>query len=312
MNKKSVQNCVGKRRRGRSVACKSAVGDAGAPIVGIDHDRLECRLKSSKELALEHKILERTGAYPACSHLAQLLFQDAELHELQDYCNNVSIRRLNYNDHGPVHMRQVAANAIKMLLLLQDAGIATSLEAESYGSFEDSLCAVLLAGMCHDLGMAIGRQDHENSSALLAQELMRRILGAAFPANIRKQTVLRAMALEGILGHMGNRKLHSVEAGIVLIADGCDMTKGRSRIPMQMDATPKIGDIHKYSSSAIEKIRIVPGRSRPIQIDVEMNGEVGFFQVEEVLMTKIHSSPVSKYVEIFAGLKDADRKCYQA
>ena len=49
--------------------------------------------------------------------------EDEELQELQDYANNVSIKRLGYNDHGPVHMRQVVGNAIKMLNLLQDAGI---------------------------------------------------------------------------------------------------------------------------------------------------------------------------------------------
>ena len=37
------------------------------------------------------------------------------LQEMQDYANNVSIKRLGFNDHGPVHMRQVASNSIKML-----------------------------------------------------------------------------------------------------------------------------------------------------------------------------------------------------
>ena len=62
---------------------------------------------------------------------------------MQDYANSVSIRRLGYNDHGPVHMRQVVGNAIKMLNILHEAGIQTSLEKEEMGTFEDSMCAVI-------------------------------------------------------------------------------------------------------------------------------------------------------------------------
>ena len=43
-----------------------------------------------------------------------------------------------------LHMRQVAGNAIKMLNILQGAGIKTSLETEEIGTFEDSMCAVIL------------------------------------------------------------------------------------------------------------------------------------------------------------------------
>ena len=35
---------------------------------------------------------------------------------------------------------------------------------------------------------------------------------------------------EGIIGHMGHEKIHSIEAGTVLVADGTDMTKGRARM----------------------------------------------------------------------------------
>ncbi len=97
-------------------------------------------MKSIKEQSLEAKILKRLQKNPVCTELVHYLFADEELQEMQDYANNVSIKRLGYNDHGPVHMRQVAANAIKMLNLLQDSGIKTSLEKEEVGTFEDSMC----------------------------------------------------------------------------------------------------------------------------------------------------------------------------
>ncbi len=112
-------------------------------------------MKSVKESVTETKIIEKLKKYPKCSELVKYIFQDIELQEMQEYANNVSIKRLGFNDHGPVHMRQVAINSIKMLNILHEAGIPTSLEQEEIGTFEDSLCAVVIASLMHDLGMMI-------------------------------------------------------------------------------------------------------------------------------------------------------------
>ena len=267
-------------------------------------------MKSVKELSIEAKILRRLQNSPICLKLVRYLFEDAELQELQDYANNVSIKRLGYNDHGPVHMRQVAGNSIKMLNILQQSGIPTSLEAEGIGTFEDSMCGVIIAGLMHDLGMSIGRQGHENMSVLLAQPLIDRTLMHIYPNDLRKRVIIKSLATECIVGHMASKKIHSIEAGIILIADGCDMTKGRARIPMAINTTPRVGDIHKYSAHAIDRISIHHGERKPIKIEVEMSGDVGFFQIEEVLLTKIDSSPAKQFVELYAGVVGEEPKCY--
>lgn len=267
-------------------------------------------MKSIKEISLESKILKRLENNPTCLKLVNYLFNDEELQMMQEYANNVSIKRLGYNDHGPVHMRQVTANAIKMLNILQQSGIQTSLEREEIGTFEDSMCAVILAGLMHDLGMMIGRQGHEDMSSLLAQPIIKRALEDVFPNDLNRRVVIKSLATEAIIGHMSSRKIHSIEAGIILIADGCDMTKGRARIPMSINTTPRVGDIHKYSANAINRIGIHHGQRRPIRIDIEMSGDVGFFQIEEVLLTKIESSPAKEYVELYAGVSGEEPKCY--
>ena len=267
-------------------------------------------MKSVKEITTESKIQDRLKKIPICLELVKYLFADAELQEMQEYANNVSIRRLGYNDHGPVHMRQVVGNGIKMLNILHEAGIKTSLEQEEIGSFEDSMCAVILAGLMHDLGMSIGRQGHENMSALLAQPIIERALMHILPDDLHRRVVIKSIATEAIIGHMSTRKIHSIEAGIILIADGCDMTKGRARIPMAINTTPRVGDIHKYSANAINRIGIHRGERKPIKIDIEMSGDVGFFQIEEVLLTKIDASPAKQFVELYAGVAGQERKCY--
>lgn len=267
-------------------------------------------MKSVKEISTESKIQNRLKNHPVCLELVKYLFADEELQEMQEYANNVSIRRLGYNDHGPVHMRQVVGNAIKMLNILHEAGIQTSLEQEEMGTFEDSMCAVILAGLMHDLGMSVGRQGHEEMSVLLAQPIIARTLMHMFPNDLHRRVIIRSVATEAIIGHMSSRKIHSIEAGILLIADGCDMTKGRARIPMSINTTPRVGDIHKYSANAINRIGIHRGEKKPIKIDVEMSGDVGFFQIEEVLLQKIDASPAKQFVELYAGVEGQERKCY--
>lgn len=267
-------------------------------------------MKSPKEINLEAKILNKLKDFPVCTKLIKFLFDDVELQIMQDYANNVSIKRLGFNDHGPVHMRQVVNNAIKMLNILHANGIQTSLEKEEIGTFEDSMCAIILAGLAHDLGMMIGRANHEEMSVFLAVPILDRALNHVFKDNLEKKVIIKSLALEAIVGHMSQRKIHSMEAGIILIADGCDMTKGRARISLSINNSPKVGDIHKYSAGAIKSVKIRPGDRKPIKITVEMTGEVGFFQIEEVLLTKVESSPVKEYVELYAGVTGEEFKCY--
>ncbi|GHT70169.1 HD domain-containing protein [Spirochaetia bacterium] len=278
-------------------------------------------MRSPKETALDSKILEKVNELTApgmagkaapslAAQTAQLLLGDAEIQALQEYGNTVSIKRLSYNDHGPVHMRTVALNSLVMMGLLREAGIPTSLEKEESGSFEDSLAAVILASMLHDIGMSVGRQDHELHSAYLAYPILDRILARVCAGDISKRVIIRSLAIEGISGHMGGRAIYSLEAGVILVADGCDMQKGRARIPMVLAGQPKVGDIHKYSANSIEDVRIDRGQEKPIRIEVAMSSEVGLFQVEEVLLGKIAASTAKGYIELYAQVNSGEKKRY--
>lgn len=277
-------------------------------------------MKSVKEMAVEQKLVQLTKELieltPEKDGLplktVEMLINDEEVQAVQDYANNVSIVRLGFNDHGPVHMRTVCRNALKMLKILYTCGIKTNLESENAGTFADSVTAVILASFFHDFGMTVGRQDHELYSGILAFNMIERVLQTLLPepANLNRRVIIRSMALEGILGHMGTRKIHSIEAGLILIADGCDMTKGRARIPMEMNSKPSAGDIHKYSANSIEKVKILQGKEKPIKIEVHMSADVGFFQIEEVLLQKINCSPAKHLVEVYAGVEGQELKKY--
>lgn len=274
--------------------------------------------KSHKEVVLEAKIMNFVAEItaeigdPTPQKIVEMLLGNNELKALHDYANIVSIVRLSMNDHGPVHMKKVCYNALKIMRLLHKAGIATSLETEQAGTFADSLSAVILAAILHDCGMTVGRKEHELYSGIIVYGMMTDILLQTLPGddNAARRVVIRSLALEGIFGHMGTRPIHSLEAGVILVADGCDMTKGRARVPLEIPKKPSGGDIHKYSAHAIETVRIKAGSERPVMIEIEMQSEVGFFQVEEVLIPKIASSPARHLFSLSACVIGQEMKQY--
>ncbi|MDY4889720.1 MAG: phosphohydrolase [Sphaerochaetaceae bacterium] len=277
-------------------------------------------MKSPKEIVLEKKILDSLQALcsepedpgkNAMYQLGILLAGDQEIQDIQDYANSVAIKRLGFNDHGPVHMRQVALNAMIMLDILHRKGIKTSLEEEETGTLQDSACGVLLASFMHDLGMSVGRQDHELMSAMLAEPILKRLLAEIKGLSDKQRAIIHCLAMEGIAGHMATRRIFSLEAGLVLIADGCDMEKGRARIPLALSGDEAhSGDIHKHSANSIEKVEIGEGELKPIRISVRMSSEVGCFQIEEVLLPKINMSPAKKYVELVALVGNESERRY--
>lgn len=266
-------------------------------------------MKSPKEIITEKSLLEAVKERPFISRLLEVLIEDEEIEALQEYANSVSIVRLGYNDHGPVHMKIVTSNAVKILNLLQKEGVQTSLQKEGSGTIDDSYCAVIMAAYLHDIGMSITRQEHELFSMNLALPIIERTLDKLNIESVQRRSVIKALTCECIIGHMATRRINSVEAGIVLIADGCDMKKGRARIPMELNTNARIGDIHKYSANSITSVTIKKGTEKPIRIDVAMDSDVGFFQIEEVLMGKINMSPAKPYISLYA--KSGKNECKQ-
>ena len=83
--------------------------------------------KSQKEIILEEKIQKLVADIVEHSdiddnlpvRMMKQLLENEEIKAIQDYANTVSITRLGLNDHGPVHMRTVCYNALKMLRILK-------------------------------------------------------------------------------------------------------------------------------------------------------------------------------------------------
>ncbi len=96
-----------------------------------------------------------------------------------------------------------------------------------------------------------------------------------------------------------------MEGAIVAVADGCDMTKGRARMPFDLG---KI-DIHAVSALAIEEVIIKGGDTMPVEIAVLMSNSAGIFQVEQTLIRKLLVTPLKAYVTVDASTINPGSAC---
>jgi uncharacterized protein len=263
---------------------------------------------SPKETEMNRALMNR--AEGKVRRMLEYLLDDRIIHKYHSYANAVSVRRLGYNDHGPVHARIVSYNALKILTFLNKKGIRTSLEDEEIGTFEDSCVGTVLGCFLHDIGMSVTRADHEWHSIVLADEFVKKALAHVYDEDDPMRLVLRALAHEVIIGHMAHARIHSIEAGIGLVADGTDMSRGRSRIPQMLERDPTVGDMHRFSASAITRVEIAEGEFKPVRITAIMDNVTGLFQVEEVLMTKVKASPIMQYLELVALVGDQQPRFY--
>jgi metal-dependent HD superfamily phosphatase/phosphodiesterase len=251
------------------------------------------------EKKLDNSIIKRLKPFPKALEVFTALITDEEALSLLELGNTVSIKRMGYNDHGRIHTKIATDSALKLYKLLK---IKPSLVKEGLGTEDDSITAVVMATFLHDIGMTVNRSNHEMLGVTLAKPIMERILG-----DHKNKHKIVATACEAILCHMANYKPSSVEAGIVSIADGTDMTAGRARIPHYFF---ELGGakIHGYSALSIMHVEIKKGSKKPVAIEVVMSNPAGVFQVEEVLMPKLTNSGLESKVEVIAVIKKGDKK----
>jgi metal-dependent HD superfamily phosphatase/phosphodiesterase len=149
--------------------------------------------------------------------------------------------------------------------------------------------------------MSISREGHEEFSLFLANDILHRIL-EFLP--MEERTIVTSEVLHAIIAHRSDGKPFTVEAGIVRVADALDMSEGRSRIPYQAGQV----DIYSVSAAAIDKVEILEGEDKPIQIIIWMNNSAGLFQVDELLKRKLIGSGIEKYLKVSAFIKEAREK----
>ncbi len=239
--------------------------------------------------------------------LAALVEKINQHTQLQTYwhCSNViAVERMGINDHGPVHIKIVCNLALKLLRLLTEQGIRTSVE-ENYGlTRDDAEVIVVLAGCLHDIGHIVHRQRHEEFSVALAPPLIGELIAGIPGYSEREKAIITSETLHAIISHDMHVQPLTLEAGVLKVADALDMEQGRARIPFSKGSL----SIHAVSAMAIEKVNVRRGDEKPICIEITMSNSAGIFQLDNLLKPKLLRSGIQQYFEIRAKITGEEKK----
>ena len=249
--------------------------------------------------ALEEKcrarIEEILAKYPKAKKMYELIINDPEVNACWDMADYIAVKKLRYNDHGETHAIIVAAFALEMLELLHEAGCEPDIVADGFGDMDDAALIVLSAALLHDIGNQVHREGHSLFSAVLAAPILARLLPKIYE-HPEIAAEIRGFILHAIHSHEKEIPSLTVEASIICIADGCDMFKGRGRLPFDLGNV----NIHTVSALSISNVRVEKGARRPVRITVEMENSAGIFQVQELLKEKVDSGVLEDKIEIVA------------
>jgi metal-dependent HD superfamily phosphatase/phosphodiesterase len=214
----------------------------------------------------------------------------------------VNADRLGMSDHSWVHVQIVANIGLRVLRLLMRRGVEPSIVLDHGLGHRDAEVVVAAACMLHDTGMSIHRTDHEAYSLFLAADKLGELLSECYEDPER--SVVAAEAMHAIIAHRRRGEPHTIEAGVVRVADALDMAEGRSRVPFERGRQ----NIHSLSAASIEKVSIEPGEERAVQIEIDMTNSAGIFQIDELLATKLRGSGIEQHVEVVARIEAEHEK----
>jgi metal-dependent HD superfamily phosphatase/phosphodiesterase len=218
------------------------------------------------------------------------------------YMAQLTSERLEMSDHSWVHVQVVLNIALRLLRLLDKAGVEPAMVTDHGMKDRDAEVVVAGGALLHDVGLSIHRADHEAYSLFLAADRLDSLLGGSYDEPER--TVVISEILHAIIGHRRRGEPYTLEGGVVRVADALDMAQGRSRLPIEGGQY----GIHALSAAAIDEVRIEAGEERPISIEIEMNNSAGVFQVDDLLATKLRGTPLEGHVEIVAQVKGETEK----
>jgi len=233
--------------------------------------------------------------YPKTRRFWDLLVNDAEARANWDMANYMSVHKLGYNDHGMTHAIIAATNAIRIFDLLVQGHVTPDVVSSGAGDLDDSCLTVACATLLHDIGNQVQRKYHEQMGVELSLSILERLMPIIY-SEVEQRIELRAFILHAILTHDFDPPPLTFEAGVVAVADGSDVTKGRGRKAFDLG---KI-DIHSVSALAIDEVKIDRGEHYPVEITVVMNNSAGIFQIEDTLTKKVVKGPLARWITVTA------------
>jgi metal-dependent HD superfamily phosphatase/phosphodiesterase len=219
---------------------------------------------------------------------------DAEITAYLEAQNVNPVDRKGYNDHGSKHVEIVRDRALRLYDLLKVGGVEFNGARQQGLDEADEPVIIALAATLHDIGHVVHRHDHPYYSIPLAADLLDGLLPSFY--DVPGQVRVKAEVLHAILCHHTEEQPLTLEAGVVRIADGLDMERGRSRVPYEEGGR----GINTVSSQAIERVSLREGEETPVQVVIRMNNAAGVYQVDSLLKAKMEGSLLEDRIQTVA------------
>jgi len=222
------------------------------------------------------------------------LENDAEVTAYLEAQNVNPVDRMRYNDHGSKHIEIVTNRALCLYDLLKRGGVEFNGAREQGLAEADEPVIIALAAKLHDIGHVVHRDDHSYYSIPLAADILDRILPEFY--DTAEAVRVKGEVLHAILCHHTEEHPLTVEAGVLRVADGLDMERGRSRVPYESGGR----GINTVSSRSIECVTLCVGDEYPVMVEIEMTDAAGVYQVDTLLKSKLEGSGLEDEVRIVA------------
>ena len=239
---------------------------------------------------------ENDHAFPdeRLNEVLDRILSDEEITAYLEAQNVNPVDRKGYNDHGAKHVEIVRDRALRLYDLLKAGGVEFNGARQQGLDEADEPVIIALAATLHDIGHVVHRHDHPYYSIPLAADLLDDLLPSFY--TVPEQVRVKAEVLHAILCHHTEEEPLTREAGIVRIADGLDMERGRSRVPYEEGGR----GINTVSSQAIERVSLRKGDETPVQVVIRMNNAAGVYQVDSLLKAKIDGSLLEDQIRTIA------------
>jgi metal-dependent HD superfamily phosphatase/phosphodiesterase len=231
-----------------------------------------------------------------------VLLDDPEVTTYLRAQNVNAVTRKGYNDHGEKHIEIVRNRALRLYELLKRGGVEFNGATEQGLPEADEPVIIALAATLHDIGHVVHRDDHSYYSIPLAADLLDRFLPQFY--DTEDAVRVKSEVLHAILCHHTEEEPLTREAGVIRIADGLDMERGRSRIPYEKGGR----GINTLSSRAINNVSLEEGDDRSVLVEIEMVNAAGVYQVDNLLKAKLDGSMLESEVRIVALNTKSDAK----
>jgi putative nucleotidyltransferase with HDIG domain len=188
--------------------------------------------------------------------------------EVREYIrlSDEAMAAIGYTEHGLRHVTQVAKSAGKILATL--------------GHPEEEVELARAAGLLHDIGNVIARDNHEQSGALLAHPIVLRLGFTPRQAGM-------VMGAVGSHEQIGFPPISAINAAVT-IGDKADVHRSRVR-----DYHEELEDIHDdVNYACVESELTVDGEESVITLELKIDTEIAsvmeYFQIftERMMMSR--------------------------